>query len=49
MVFLIAQAGAYAAGVRRFDFDTGLAAYNLRGYTTWQQLSGYIDAATIDR
>ena len=38
------QAARYAAGVRRFDFDAGMAPYNLASYGSWQALTGHIAA-----
>lgn len=35
------------AGVKRFDFDAGLAPYDLQGYPTWQRLSGHISPRTV--
>ena len=37
----------YTQGVKRFDFDRGLAPYDLGSYTRWQQLSSYITPAAI--
>jgi len=36
------QAERYAAGVRRFDFDAGMAPYDLASYASWQALTGHI-------
>ena len=36
------QAGRYAAGVKRFDFDAGLGPYDLHRFAQWQRLSGFI-------
>lgn len=36
------EAERYAAGVRRFDFDSHLAPYNMHAARTWAQLSGCI-------
>jgi len=36
------QAERYAAGVRRFDFDAGMAPYDLASYGNWQALTGHI-------
>ena len=43
------EAGRFAAGVRRFDFDAGLAPYNLGGGTTWQALTVHVTPATTRR
>ena len=43
------QAERYAAGVRRFDFDQGLAPYDLSSYARWKQLSCYISEQTVQR
>ncbi|KAK9866040.1 hypothetical protein WJX84_001451 [Apatococcus fuscideae] len=39
------EAARYTLGVKRFDFDAGLAPYNLSGYAAWQRLSGHITTA----
>ncbi|KAK9837719.1 hypothetical protein WJX74_003717 [Apatococcus lobatus] len=39
----------YTLGVRRYDFDAGLAPYNLSAYATWQRLSGHITPAVIEQ
>ena len=36
------QAARYEAGVRRFDFDQGLAPYDLTSYGQWRSLSHHI-------
>ena len=36
------QVERYAAGVRRFDFDAGMAPYDLASYGSWQALSNHI-------
>ena len=43
------QVSRYAQGVARFDFDQGLAPYNLHAYQQWQALAGHISAATVNR
>lgn len=43
------EEGRFAAGVRRFDFDTGLAPYNLGGGTTWDALTAHVTPATARR
>ena len=45
----VLQAEPFAAGVRRFDFDQGLAPYNLHAYQQWQNLSSYISKQTISK
>ncbi len=42
------QVARYTAGVKRFDFDAGLAPYNLSAYAAWQRLSGHMTSAVID-
>jgi A1 cistron-splicing factor AAR2 len=37
------------AGVRGFEFDSGLAPYPLHLYHQWQQLSGHMTQQLIDR
>jgi hypothetical protein len=44
-----AQERRYAAGVRRFDFDSGLAPYNLAQWPQWQQLSGHLTQGIISK
>lgn len=41
------QVARYTAGVKRFDFDAGLAPYNLSGYAAWQRLSGHISPEAL--
>lgn len=43
------QAGRYAEGVRRFDFDSGLAPYDLAACATWHDLSCFIDEPLLQR
>lgn len=43
------EAERYTAGVRRFDFDAGLAPYNLGGLATWKQLTPHVTSRTITR
>lgn len=43
------QAGRYAAGVARFDFDRGLAPYDLARYGQWAGLSCHISAAVLQQ
>lgn len=43
------QEARFAEGVRRFDFDQGLAPYNLPAYKIWRALSCHIDKATVER
>ena len=45
----VLQAEPFAAGVKRFDFDQGLAPYNLHAYQQWQNLSSYISKQTISK
>lgn len=39
----------YVAGVKRFDFDAGMAPYDLASYNRWRALAGHITEADIDR
>ncbi len=39
----------YALGVRRFDFDQGLAPYNLRAHAAWARVSGLVTAGLVTR
>jgi AAR2 protein len=39
------QAERYQLGLRRFDFDAGLAPYPQHSHGQWQQLSGHITQA----
>lgn len=41
------QAERYAGGVRRFDFDSGLAPYNLTAWRQWRQLTNYLDVRHV--
>ena len=43
------QAEPYVAGVRRFEFDSGLAPYNLHAFQQWQSLSSYISKDIISK
>ncbi|KAK9826103.1 hypothetical protein WJX81_003949 [Elliptochloris bilobata] len=43
------EAERYTAGVRRFDFDFGLAPYNLASYAQWRALSEYLTPAVLER
>lgn len=43
------EAERYAAGVRRFVFDAGLAPYNLGGLAIWKQLTPHVTSRTITR
>lgn len=43
------QVERYAAGVRRFDFDSGLAPYDLASYALWRTLSGHVTEADVAR
>lgn len=44
-----AQVERYAEGMRRFDFDAGLAPYQLDTYSLWQRLTPHVTAAAISR
>ena len=44
----LAQAGRYAEGARRFEFDWGLAPYNLPAWQCWRDLTSCLDAHVID-
>lgn len=37
------------AGVRRFDFDAGLAPYNLAAHAQWRVLSQHLTPAVLAR
>ena len=39
----------YAAGVRRFDFDAGLAPYDLGSWALWQSLTRFVSPRTTAR
>jgi A1 cistron-splicing factor AAR2 len=39
----------YAAGVRRFDFDGGLAPYDLASAPVWRALTRHVSSATLAR
>lgn len=43
------QVERYAAGVRRFDFDAGLAPYDLSACARWHDLSCFIDEPLLKR
>jgi len=43
------EAGRYAEGARRFDFDAHLAPYNLHGLPAWQALSSHITQGHVAR
>ena len=43
------QAARFVAGVRRFDFDGGLAPYDLGACASWHGLSRFINSAVIQR
>lgn len=43
------QAERYAAGVRRFDFDAGLAPYNLAAHAQWRGLSAHLTPTVLAR
>jgi A1 cistron-splicing factor AAR2 len=43
------EAGRYAQGVRRFDFDAGLAPYNLPAWPVWQEIAGRVTSDLIER
>ena len=45
----MAQVERYAAGVRRFDFDAGLAPYDLASYGQWRALSDLLTPAVLER
>lgn len=42
------QALRYALGVRRYEFDGGLAPYNLNAWRQWQELTSCLDQRVID-
>lgn len=42
------QEARYAAGVARFDFDRGLAPYDLNRYSQWVSLSCHISQQLLD-
>ena len=44
-----AQAEPFIAGVRRFEFDSGLAPYNLHAFHQWQALSRHISKDVISK
>jgi A1 cistron-splicing factor AAR2 len=44
-----AQAARYAEGARRFDFDSGLAPYDLAAWPAWRELTSFVDAALLKR
>jgi hypothetical protein len=46
---LAPQAERYAEGVRRFDFDAGLAPYDLAACGAWRDLTSCIDEALLKR
>jgi hypothetical protein len=39
----------YAEGVRRFDFDAGLAPYDYGGWAAWKALTGLVTEADLAR
>eukprot|EP00803_Ostreobium_quekettii_P000101 evm.model.scf_717.6 EVM.evm.TU.scf_717.6 scf_717:49162-50532(-) len=39
----------YRLGVRRFDFDSGLAPYDLGSFRVWKALSTYVDEEVLGR
>lgn len=43
------QAARYAEGVRRFDFDSGLAPYDLATCAVWRELSRFIDDGVLNK
>jgi len=43
------QAGRYAAGVARFDFDRELAPYDLNRYSQWTALSCHISSTVLQQ
>lgn len=43
------QVERYVAGVKRFDFDAGMAPYNLASFNRWCTLAGYITEADVER
>jgi A1 cistron-splicing factor AAR2 len=43
------EAERYAAGVRRMEFDSGLAPYNLALVQTWKELTSCLSPSVIDR
>ena len=43
------QAEPFIAGVRRFEFDSGLAPYNLHAFHQWQKLSRHISKDVISK
>ena len=43
------QEARYAEGVRRFDFDAGLAPYDLAGAAAWHALTCFVDAPLLAR
>ncbi|GBF99801.1 hypothetical protein Rsub_12554 [Raphidocelis subcapitata] len=43
------EAARYAEGARRFDFDSGLAPYDLAAYGVWRELTAFVDAALLKR
>lgn len=43
------QAARYAEGVRRFDFDSGLAPYDLAACAAWHDLACFIDPLLLKR
>ena len=43
------QVARYTLGVKRFDFDAGLAPYNLSAFAAWQRLSGHITPAVMEQ
>lgn len=43
------EEGQFAQGVRNFDFDSGLAPYNLAAYRVWSELAGAVTGSTLKR
>lgn len=43
------QVARYAEGVRRFDFDAGLAPYDLAACARWRDLSCFIDEQLLKK
>ena len=43
------QEARFAAGARRFDFDAGLAPYDLPRYAQWRALSGFVAPGDVER
>jgi len=43
------EAERYEAGVRRFDFDAGMAPYNLPAFAVWQDIAGSVTEELMKR